>query len=67
MFWDVSVETMQMLEKFVKTLSHENDGYIFSPATDVSVVTSIYLLLTVLVCVAVCRGSVHGHSQVEAS
>ena len=36
MFWDVSVETMQILEKFVKTLSHENDGYIFSPATDVS-------------------------------
>ena len=33
-FWDVS-HAKWVLESFMKDLSHENDGLIFSPATDV--------------------------------
>lgn len=33
-FWDVS-HAKWVLETFMKDLSHENDGLIFSPATDV--------------------------------
>ena len=35
-FWDVSYAKW-VLETFMKDLSHENDGLIFSPATDVRV------------------------------
>ena len=34
-FWDVSVAKW-VLDSFMKQLRHENDGLIFSPATDVS-------------------------------
>lgn len=33
-FWDVS-HAKWVLDTFMKDLSHENDGLIFSPATDV--------------------------------
>ena len=33
-FWDVS-HAKWVLESFMKDLTHENDGLIFSPATDV--------------------------------
>ena len=34
-FWDVSFAKW-VLDSFMKQLMHENDGLIFSPATDVS-------------------------------
>ena len=34
-FWDVS-HAKWVLDSWMKQLSHENDGLIFSPATDVS-------------------------------
>ena len=43
-FWDVS-HARWVLESFMKELTHENDGLIFSPAVDVSVELDHYLLL----------------------
>ncbi len=49
-FWDVS-HAKWVLDTFMKDLSHENDGLVFSPATDVrdNTVKDLYFLAFILI------------------
>ncbi len=52
----------------MKTLTYEHDGYIFTPATAVSMAcynSTMYAML-VMPCVALCCRTVHELSKVEA-
>lgn len=51
--YSYAIIIVQVLDDFIKTLSHENDGLIFSPAIDVC--------LIIIICIGVCDVSVHSH------